>query len=150
MTKAYTPEELEEIKIACVKQFMDTFQTPMDPEFWNKLVLEELTEAEEALKHLLKELADLQYVLIGRMIGSHHTGTSVPFSPQVQVRAQTIALVASGIENGLKRGIVDQAFLKVHESNMSKANPDGSVLRRADGKVLKGPNYKEADLNDLL
>src|SRR4051812_31492614 len=30
-------------------------------------------------------------------------------------------------------------FMEVHRSNMSKLGPDGQVLRRDDGKVLKGP-----------
>ena len=33
-------------------------------------------------------------------------------------------------------------FAEVHRSNMSKVGADGSVVRRADGKVLKGPAYR--------
>lgn len=44
----------------------------------------------------------------------------------------------------------DEAFRRVHESNMSKLGDDGQPIRRADGKVLKGPNYKEADLTGLV
>ena len=32
---------------------------------------------------------------------------------------------------------------------MSKLGEDGKPIRREDGKVLKGPNYKEPDLTDL-
>lgn len=45
---------------------------------------------------------------------------------------------------------VDEAFRRVHESNMSKLDEKGKPIRRADGKVLKGPNYKEPDLRDLV
>lgn len=34
----------------------------------------------------------------------------------------------------------------VHESNMSKLGLDGKPIKREDGKVLKGPNYKTADM----
>lgn len=44
----------------------------------------------------------------------------------------------------------DEAFRRVHESNMSKLGKDGKPIRRADGKVLKGENYKEPDLKDLV
>lgn len=44
----------------------------------------------------------------------------------------------------------DEAFRRVHKSNMSKLGDDGKPIRRADGKVLKGPNYKEPDLRDLV
>ena len=42
------------------------------------------------------------------------------------------------------------AYNRVHESNMSKLGVDGKPLRREDGKILKGPNYREPNLTDLL
>lgn len=72
----------------------------------------------ETLSKLLKELADLRYVLEG-------------------------AAVTFGLP-------IDEAFAEVHRSNLSKLLPDGSVLRREDGKVLKGPNYTEADMSKLV
>lgn len=45
---------------------------------------------------------------------------------------------------------LDEAFKRVHESNMSKLGDDGKPIYRDDGKVLKGPNYKEPDLSDLV
>ena len=42
------------------------------------------------------------------------------------------------------------ALKRVHESNMSKLGDDGKPIRRHDGKILKGPNYKEPDLTDLV
>lgn len=44
----------------------------------------------------------------------------------------------------------DEAFKRVHESNMSKLGEDGKPIYRDDGKILKGPNYKKADLSDLV
>ena len=41
------------------------------------------------------------------------------------------------------------ALKRVHESNMSKLGEDGKPIRREDGKVLKGPNYKPPYLEDL-
>lgn len=45
---------------------------------------------------------------------------------------------------------VDRLFSEVHRSNMSKLLPDGSVLKRQDGKVLKGPDYSPPDLLFIL
>ena len=45
---------------------------------------------------------------------------------------------------------METAFKRVHESNMSKLGEDGKPTYRYDGKVLKGPNYKEPDLTDLV
>lgn len=44
---------------------------------------------------------------------------------------------------------LDTAMRRVFESNMSKL-VDGKPLRRADGKVLKGPNYQPPLLDDLI
>ena len=45
---------------------------------------------------------------------------------------------------------LDEAMRRVHESNMSKLDDNGKPIYRADGKVLKGPNYKEPHLLDLI
>ena len=45
---------------------------------------------------------------------------------------------------------LEEALDRVHKSNMSKLGLDGTPIRRADGKVLKGPNYKPPVLNDLI
>jgi len=45
---------------------------------------------------------------------------------------------------------LDEALNRVHTSNMSKLGEDGQPIRREDGKVLKGPNYKEPTLTDLV
>jgi predicted HAD superfamily Cof-like phosphohydrolase len=45
---------------------------------------------------------------------------------------------------------IDAVFDIVHASNMSKLGEDGKPIYREDGKVLKGPNYKEADLTGVV
>jgi predicted HAD superfamily Cof-like phosphohydrolase len=45
---------------------------------------------------------------------------------------------------------LDEAVRRVHISNMSKLGVDGKPLKRPDGKVLKGPNYKKPVLSDLV
>lgn len=44
---------------------------------------------------------------------------------------------------------LDEAMRRVHKSNMSKLGEDGKPIYRADGKVLKGPNYAPPNLKDL-
>lgn len=45
---------------------------------------------------------------------------------------------------------VNEAFRRVHASNMSKLGPDGKPVKREDGKVLKGPGYHAPDLSDIV
>jgi predicted HAD superfamily Cof-like phosphohydrolase len=42
------------------------------------------------------------------------------------------------------------AHNRVHASNMSKLDGDGNPVYREDGKILKGPNYFEPNLMDLV
>lgn len=44
---------------------------------------------------------------------------------------------------------LDKVFDEVHKSNLSKL-VDGKVLRREDGKVLKGPNYIPPNIKKVL
>lgn len=45
---------------------------------------------------------------------------------------------------------LDECFLEVHESNMSKLGEDGRPIYREDGKVLKGPDYFPPNLKEIL
>lgn len=94
------------------------------------LIREESNELQEELwntaqtgkisANLLKEGADLLYVLLG-------------------------TFVSLGLGDQLT-----EAFKRVHESNMSKLGEDGKPVFRYDGKVMKGPNYKPPNLEDLV
>lgn len=77
-------------------------------------------DSEKINPNLLKEGADLLYVLLG-------------------------TFVSLGLGNELI-----EAFKRVHESNMSKLGEDGKPIYRDDGKVMKGPNYKPPTLDDLI
>ena len=89
-----------------------------------KLIEEELAEVMEAIEkkdtlNLLKELCDLQYVLDG-------------------------FFVVCGMDKAK-----EEAFMLVHQSNMSKLGEDGKPVLREDGKIMKGPNYKPVELVKL-
>ena len=45
---------------------------------------------------------------------------------------------------------LDEALDRVHQSNLSKLDEEGNPIYRDDGKVLKGPNYKPPNLEDLF
>ena len=45
---------------------------------------------------------------------------------------------------------LDKCFEEVHNSNMSKLGTDGKPIYREDGKVLKGPNYWQPNLEKVL
>ena len=45
---------------------------------------------------------------------------------------------------------VYEAFKEVHRSNMTKVCKDGTVLRRADGKIIKPDTFEEPNLEKFL
>ena len=45
---------------------------------------------------------------------------------------------------------LDEALTRVHKSNLSKLDDDFRPIKRADGKVIKGPNYQPPSLIDLV
>ena len=46
---------------------------------------------------------------------------------------------------------VEEALKRVHENNMGRMRqPDGSIKRREDGKIIKSPDYPKVTLEDLI
>jgi predicted HAD superfamily Cof-like phosphohydrolase len=72
--------------------------------------------------------------------------------PRIVAAADALADLKYVVEGtALVWGIpLEACFLEVHRSNMSKLKPDGHPLLRADGKVLKGPNYRAPDLKQII
>ncbi len=59
----------------------------------------------------------------------------------------TYVVYGMALESGIN---LDKVLAEVHSSNLSKLMPDGSVRRREDGKILKGPNFREPDIAGAL
>lgn len=46
---------------------------------------------------------------------------------------------------------LDEAIMRVHHNNIGRClQPDGTVKRREDGKILKNLDYPKVDLSDLV
>jgi hypothetical protein len=128
----HTPEEM-------VKEFMTAFQTTPDRELVARLVTEEANEVREALSHLLKEVVDLAYVC--------QQGSVLGFAFEDEELPELANLTE--VFDIFPQEVLLEAFARVHRSNMSKLD-GGKPLRREDGKILKGPNYREPYLLDLV
>ncbi|BFP42273.1 nucleoside triphosphate pyrophosphohydrolase family protein [Flavobacteriaceae bacterium GF1] len=53
------------------------------------------------------------------------------------------------LEHGLQYKI-EAVFNEIQRSNMSKLGVDGRPIYREDGKVMKGPNYFEPNISEIL
>lgn len=59
----------------------------------------------------------------------------------------TYVIYGMALEAGID---LDRVVAEVHRSNLSKLMPDGTVKRREDGKVLKGPDFSAPDIAGVL
>ncbi len=124
-----------------VQEFNTKMNSSKDLELWKGLIKEEMEEAYEAAEHLLKELMDLQYVIIG----AQQMGLE-----GLEVEAAEAIENVERFRKFFSEDQLNEAFKRVHESNMSKLWDDGKPHYRADGKVLKGPKYQVPYLLDLV
>jgi predicted HAD superfamily Cof-like phosphohydrolase len=139
-------------------EFFDAFEPSRDLALWMRLVREEQNEAMAAIidlienptqqgkADLLKEMCDLMYVICGAMKIAYPLGLDIDVAlytelMEIVVTADDLLKVSDGVK--------EEAFWRVHASNMSKL-VDGRPIRREDGKILKGPNYKPPVLTDLV
>ena len=142
-----------------VQEFITKFGASLDVRVWRKLVEEELTELEYALEketqaQVLKEGCDLVYVLtpfvaLGEPVEKLGLFSDDEIEYTGELLHRAIGVVAK-IGPMFEPGVFSKAFVRVHESNMSKLGNNGKPIRREDGKIMKGPNYKPPVLDDLL
>ena len=126
-----------------VMEFIAKFDASRDPNLWIKLCDEESKEVVEAFGHLMKELADLCYVACGARLTGMDDGDFEP------THAMLAAEKVLDWVDGIPYEVREEAFNRVHKSNLSKLGDDGKPIKREDGKILKGPNYKPADMSDI-
>lgn len=106
----------------------DVHCEPIWPDFSTRelrleLIREEYEELEEAIENKdMHEVADALTDLLYVVYGAGH---------------------AFGID-------LDECFLEVHQSNMSKLGPDGKAIYREDGKVMKSKNFFAPDFSHIL
>jgi len=88
----------------------------------HNILVEEATELKHATTHIdaLDAITDILYVLLG-------TAHAYGLADKLEV-----------------------AFNEVHRSNMTKVMPDGKVLRREDGKIIKPDAYEPPNLQKVF
>ena len=58
-----------------------------------------------------------------------------------------VVIVGTAVSYGIP---FDECFAEVHRSNMSKLGADGKPIYNEFGKVMKGPNYRPANLREII
>ena len=117
-----------------VKQFMETFGQ----------------EVVQKAKFPSKEIVSLRNEFIEEELQELRVSSNIAFD-LVEVADALTDLLYVVYGAGHAYGIdLDKCFDEVHRSNMSKLGLDGKPIYRDDGKVLKGPNFFQPDLNNII
>lgn len=109
-------------------------------EFRQRLLDEELAEAEDAMARLRAVVARRGIFEVTKQARDEltaHAELAKELADAIYILAGTAVLLGYDI---------DAALAAVHASNMSKVAPGGSIEKRADGKILKGPDYQPPDM----
>lgn len=147
--------------LAMVGEFHRAFDASKDPMLWVGLIEEETEELLESMRdgdrlNALKEAADVSYVIFGMIIVANEVGEvnltdeQISRMDDVTARADYAAQAYRQWDPEITDENIQEAFRRVHESNMSKLGEDGKPILRDDGKVMKGPNYWKPALTDLV
>ena len=111
---------------------------------------------EQPMGALTKEIATLQSRLINEEAAefAEAIDTCKCFPDNKRAREEALKELADLVYVAFQAAAafgwdLNTALDRVHKSNLSKL-VDGKPLRRDDGKVLKGPNYKKPTLTDLV
>ena len=144
MTDNNEPDIFEQ----ALSEFMDKFEASRDPKLWEKLIEEESSEVLQAFADLLKEVCDMIYVTQGFLKVNTDENYNMP--PSLDMKMRRCYAILEVVEYIVGPENAGEAFRRVHASNMSKLGSDGKPIRRSDGKIIKGPNYKAPDLIDLV
>lgn len=122
---------------------------------------EKVTEFHEAFGHgvssigkidsreITKEEADTINLRRRLIVEEFQELMAAPYLDEVMKEAIDLMYVITGmfVEFGWD---MEEAFDRVHQSNMTKLGEDGRPQHREDGKIIKGPNYVPADMSDLV
>ena len=90
----------------------------------------------------------LEFIEAEAIINEEPTATLYDYEDALKELADLVYVCFQYAEN--REWDLLTALNRVHESNMSKLDENKRPIRRDDGKILKGPNYKPPYLTDLV
>ena len=90
----------------------------------------------------------LEFIEAEAIISGEPTATLYDYENALKELADLVYVCFQYAEN--REWDLLTALNRVHQSNMSKLDENKRPIRRDDGKILKGPNYKPPYLTDLV
>ena len=119
-----------------VDEYAETTKQEPDPDLYTQLIVEEYEEW------------DFETNLRGNEFSKHYNQTYSPSSELKELSDLVYVIYGYALSRGWD---LDEAVRRVHENNMGRMyQPDGTIKRRKDGKILKNKDYPKVDLSDLV
>jgi len=131
-TKTHSFSEI----IDCVRQFHDSFGIEN-----RNAPAGELAEATVRLRHRLMAEETEEY--LEAALNGDAVEIADALGDQLYILCGTI------LSHGMQH-IIEDVFMEIQSSNMSKLGADGQPIYREDGKVMKGPNYFKPNIASIL
>lgn len=105
-----------------VKEFMSVTEQVVDPVLYEGLIVEEFREWQDEIQCTVTDLKELA----------------------------DLVYVCYGYAEACGYDL-DEALVRIHQNNVGRCiQPDGTVHRREDGKIIKNPDYPKVQLEDLI
>jgi len=118
----YFEQEKQYTPSAMVREFSKVLGQKPDVALYQKLICEEYEEWCKELPHTVKDLKELADLVY--------------------------VIYGYALAAGYN---LDEAVERVHDNNIGRCvQPDGTVKRREDGKIIKNPDYPAVYLGDLI
>jgi predicted HAD superfamily Cof-like phosphohydrolase len=122
--------------IASVRAFSEAFKIP-----FSTSPTTALSSQEVALRHRLMEEENNEY------LEAAEAGDLVEVADALG--DQLYILCGTILSHGMQ-DVIEDVFLEIQASNMSKLGENGLPILREDGKVMKGPQYFRPDISRIL
>jgi predicted HAD superfamily Cof-like phosphohydrolase len=122
--------------IDCVREFHDGFGIG-----YNASPQGELDENTVRLRHRLMAEETEEY--LEAALAGDAVEVADALGDQLYILCGTI------LSHGMQH-VIEEVFMEIQSSNMSKLGADGQPIYREDGKVMKGPNYFRPNIAAIL
>ena len=122
--------------IDCVRQFHDSFGIEN-----RNAPAGELAEATVRLRHRLMAEETEEY------LEAALNGDAVEIADAL---GDPLYILCGTILSHGMQHIIEDVFMEIQSSNISKLGADGQPIYREDGKVMKGPNYFKPNIASIL
>ena len=122
--------------VDCVRQFHDSFGI-----INRNAPAGQLDEATVRLRHRLMAEETEEY--LEAALNGDAVEIADALGDQLYILCGTI------LSHGMQH-IIEDVFMEIQSSNMSKLGADGTPIYREDGKVMKGPNYFKPNIASIL